>query len=186
MSFVIDGSTKLASVLKHYPDVLPYIISLNPHDFERLNNPLMRRIMPQRITLGRIASMTDTPLEQMVAQIYASAGESFTSADRAMLSLPELAENPQQPPDWLNQPVVFIVDLLAADERLDTDPFVPLFPVINRAAVGDVILIKHRWEPAPLYDVWEKLKIKYYAVQQSPNEWWIYLQKTQVSKQGNR
>ena len=73
------------------------------------------------------------------------------------------------------------VDLLAGDERLDTDPFVPLFPALKRMQVGQVLLLKHKWEPQPLYDVWLKLGIEHFALQKSPDEWWIYLRKTRKS-----
>jgi hypothetical protein len=188
MSLQINGSTKLAKVLKSHPEVLNYIVSLNPHDFERLYNPLMRQLMPPRISLERVAAMTNTPLSTLLARIYEIAGQPLTEAERAELTQTAVANapprNPNHPPDWLQEPVTAVVDLLESDERLDTDPFVPLFPVINRAQPGDVILLKHRWEPQPLYDVWQKLKIKHYAVQKSPDEWWIYLLKTRTSKRG--
>ncbi|MBE2223127.1 MAG: hypothetical protein IAF02_16415 [Anaerolineae bacterium] len=46
----LTPQSKLSKALTLHADVLPYIISLNPHDFERLNNPLMRQLMPPRIT----------------------------------------------------------------------------------------------------------------------------------------
>ena len=95
-----------------------------------------------------------------------------------------LPTNPVEPPAWVTNEVAAIVDLLESDERLDTDPFVPLFPVLKHAAVGDIILLKHKWEPQPLYDVWQKLGIAYYAQQQSKDEWWVYLQKSRESYRG--
>lgn len=188
MSLQITGSTKLSKVLKFHPEVLDYIVSLNPHDFERLYNPLMRQLMPPRISLERIAAMTNTPLATLLTHIYEIVGQPLTKAEQAQLAQTDVPNapphNPSQPPTWLQEPVTAIVDLLESDERLDTDPFVPLFPIINRAQPGDVILLKHRWEPQPLYDVWQKLKIKHYAVQKSPDEWWIYLLKTRASKRG--
>ncbi|MCB8923981.1 MAG: DUF1858 domain-containing protein [Ardenticatenaceae bacterium] len=188
MSLQINGSTKLSKVLKSHPEVLDYIVSLNPHDFERLYNPLMRQLMPPRISLERIAAMTNTPLITLLTRIYEIAGQPLTAAERAELAQTAVTNvpprNPNHPPDWLQEPATAVVDLLESDERLDTDPFVPLFPIINRAQPGDVILLKHRWEPQPLYDVWQKLKIKHYAVQKSQDEWWIYLLKTRASKRG--
>lgn len=191
MTLPINGSTKLAKVLKSHPEVLDYIVSLNPHEFKRLHNPLMRQLMPPRISLERIAAMTNTPLATLLTRIYEIAGRPLTEVEEAELTqataVPQsLPLNPSQPPTWLQEPLTAVVDLLESDDRLDTDPFVPLFPVINRAQPGDVILLKHRWEPQPLYDVWQKLKIKHYAIQKSPDEWWIYLLKTRSQKRGKR
>ena len=61
MPIAVTGASKLSKALQLHEDVLEYVISLNPHDFERLRNPLMRRLMPPRISLARIARMTDTP-----------------------------------------------------------------------------------------------------------------------------
>lgn len=118
----VTPASKLSKALQLHPDVLDYIVSLNPHDFERLYNPLMRKLLPQRITIARLAQMTN----------------------------------------------------------------MPLFPVINHAKEGDVILLKHRWEPQPLYDVWQKLNIQHFAIQAADNEWWIYLRKGKKYTQARR
>ena len=39
------------------------------------------------------------------------------------------------------------------------------------------ILVKHKWEPQPLYDIWIRTGIEHFAEQQSADEWWIYLRK---------
>ncbi len=54
MSQVIHANTRLNKALELHPQVLDYIVSLNPHDFRRLHNPLMRRLMSPRITLGAL------------------------------------------------------------------------------------------------------------------------------------
>lgn len=173
----LTPETKLSKALALHSDVLPYIISLNPHDFERLNNPLMVKLMPPRITLQRLAVMVDKPVEMLIDEIYAAAHMEASATVVAAQAEPALPHNPEAVPEWVTDEVAEVVDLLAADERLDTDPFVPLFPAIKRVAVGDVILFKHKWEPQPLYDVWRKLGVEHYAVQQSADEWWVYLRK---------
>lgn len=137
--------------------------------------------MPPRISLARIATMVDKPVEEIIQGIYEATKmkrEDDTVFDDTPSSLPA---NPVEPPAWITDEVVAIVDLLESDERLDTDPFVPVFPALKHAAVGDVILLKHKWEPQPLYDVWQKLGVAYYAQQQSKDEWWVYLRKTRES-----
>ena len=173
----LTPTTKLSKALALHPDVLPYIVTLNPHDFERLNTPLMHKLMPPRITLQRLAEMVEKPVDQLIAEIYHAAH--VTEAADTHVAEPQsvLPGNPDAAPAWVTDDVAEIIDLLAADERLDTDPFVPLFPAIKRVAVGDVILLKHKWEPQPLYDVWQKLGVAHYAVQQSADEWWVYLRK---------
>ncbi|VAW33446.1 hypothetical protein MNBD_CHLOROFLEXI01-3595 [hydrothermal vent metagenome] len=180
----VKPSSKLSKALRLHPDVLDYVVSLNPHDFERLYNPLMRKLLPQRISLARLAQMTDTPLAELLITIHHKAQLPLETADlqeierlAAVASTTPLPKNLTAPPDWLDGHVSKVVDLLESDDRLDTDPFVPLFPVINHAKEGDVILLKHRWEPQPLYDVWQKLNIQHFATKVADDEWWIYIRK---------
>jgi hypothetical protein len=177
----LTPQTKLSQALTLHPDVLAYVVSLNPHDFDRLTNPLMYKLMPPRITLARLAVMVDMPVDELIANIYCSAHQAADGAiDRDSIHQ-TLPDNPTERPDWVTDAVADVVDLLEADARLDTDPFVPLFPAIKHVEVGDVILLKHKWEPQPLYDVWQKLGVEHYAVQQSADEWWVYLRKTRSS-----
>ncbi len=180
----VTPNSKLSKALQLHPDVLDYIVSLNPHDFARLYNPLMQKLLPQRISLARLAQMTNTPLAELLIHIHQKAQIPLETADlqkieqlAATASVTPMPKNPAMPPAWLNSHIIQVVDLLERDDRLDTDPFVPLFPVINHAEEGDVILLKHRWEPQPLYDVWQKLNIQHFATQVADDEWWIYLRK---------
>lgn len=174
---LLTPQTKLSRALALHPDVLIYIISLNSHDFERLNNPLMRQLMPPRITLARIAMMVDKPVSEIIQGIYDAAKMEPEGSLVSAVAQPALPTNLDEAPSWVTNEVVAVIDLLESDNRLDTDPFVPLFPALKNAAVGDVILLKHKWEPQPLYDVWLKLGVAYYAQQKSEDEWWIYLRK---------
>jgi hypothetical protein len=176
----LTPQTKLTHALALHPDVLPYLISLHPHDLERLNSPLMRQVMPPRITIGRLAVMVGMPVDDLIRGIYRAAHRD-PADDTPPIPAPDLPANPAEAPGWAANEPATIIDLLEADERLDTDPFVPLFPAIKHVNVGDVILLKHKWEPQPLYDVWQKLDIAHYAAQKSEDEWWIYLRKGRES-----
>ena len=128
--------------------------------------------------------MLDISVESLIEGIYEAAGEK-TEAPTFPPS-PPLPINPAQPPDWFTGEAVTVIDLLEGDERLDVDPFVPLFPTIKQMEVGDVLLLKHKWHPQPLYDVWQKLDVAHYAIQKSPDEWWIYLRKGRESYRANK
>jgi hypothetical protein len=69
MDATISANTRLNKALDLHPDVLEYIVSLNPHDFVRLRNPLLRQLMSPRITLGRIAAMTHVPLSELLTRV---------------------------------------------------------------------------------------------------------------------
>jgi len=175
----LTPNTKLSVALNLHPDVLDYIISLSPHEFERLRNPLMYKLMPPRITLGRVAVMTNTPIEQLLDKLHDITGVAVVSHvdEDAPLSADELPLNEADKPEWATQDIVKVVDLLESDERLDADPMPPIHRALHRVKTGNVILVKHKWEPQPLYDIWKRTGVLHYAEQQSDDEWWIYLRK---------
>ncbi len=184
MPIQVYESAKLSEALKLHPGVLDYIVSLNPHDFQRLHNPLMRKLMPPRITLARISQMTDTPILELLERIHEIAESPLTDEDRSELTdlveagqAASLPINPAIIPEWTRQDVTAVVDLLESDARLDADPMPPISRTLKKVAPGDIVLVKHKWEPQPLYDIWSTRGIEYFAAQQAADEWWIYLRR---------
>ena len=179
MPLAVDGDAKLSKALKLHADVLEYVISLNPHDFERLRNPLMRRLMPPRIALTRVAEMTQTPLGELLRRIHEAAHIELTDDERrglAALGGTPGHGPPPEAPSWATRPAR-TVDLLESDETLDADPLLPISRAVKGSRVGDVILIKHKWEPQPLYDIWDKIGVDHFARSVGPDEWWIYVRR---------
>lgn len=171
---VINAETRLNRVLDLDPAVLEYVVSLDRHDFERLRNPVMRRFMPPRITLGRVATMAGVPLAEMLARIAELGGVTVDSA----LSTPILARSPHLKPAWTAEPPAAEVDLLPLDDALDGDPFPPVIEAIKALEPGAVLRFKHRWEPQPFYDVWSKMGgLAWFAEQVAPDEWWIWVRR---------
>lgn len=66
------------------------------------------------------------------------------------------------------------VDLLPLNDALDADPMLPVMREIKALFPGEVLLIKHRWEPQPFYDVWTKMgNLEWFAEQVGDDEWRI-------------
>jgi uncharacterized protein (DUF2249 family) len=172
---MLNPSTRLNKALELHPEILEYIISLHPHDFARLRNPIMRKLMSPRITLGRIAVMVGLPVQTILKRISELSGIEFQD------SILELAQSPLEAPAWVLQSdsnTVRQINLLPMDERLDSDPMLPVNPAINRLKAGEILLIRHKWEPQPFYDIWQKIgNLEWYAQQVSPEEWWIWVQR---------
>jgi uncharacterized protein (DUF2249 family) len=78
----------------------------------------------------------------------------------------KLAENPDL--HWIN--------LLPLDEMLG-DPLPPIVVAIKNMPPGGVLGIKHHWEPQPLYDIWQKMQLEWFARQAGPEEWHIFVYK---------
>ena len=71
MAAILNGDLRLSQLLDAHPETLDYIVSLNPHDFQRLRNPVLRRYMAARISLARIALMVGRPEPLLLADLQA-------------------------------------------------------------------------------------------------------------------
>ena len=71
------------------------------------------------------------------------------------------------------------MDLLPLDEALNADPMPPVMVPLEALPPGGVLLIKHKWEPQPFYDVWSKMgDVEWFSEQIGPDEWWIWVRRT--------
>lgn len=179
---VLTGSSKLKTALALDERVLEYVVGLAPHDFARLRNPFMRRAMSPRITLERIATMVELPVVELVGGIYRAARLDVDEAALAELRRGPRASSPRTPheaPAWIDEEPVEVVDLLESDDRLDADPMPPIQRALKGADPGQVVLIRHRWEPQPLYDVWSKTGHEHYARRESadPDVWHVWVRR---------
>ncbi len=177
MRAAIGPNTRLKEALDLDPRVVDYIVSLNPHDFQRLRKPLMRRLMSPRITLSRVATMAGVPVGELLEGVAALGGVAVKDERREQ----PLPQSPEEEPPWVsetNPANVRTVDLLPLDDALDADPMLPVMREIKALSPGEVLLIKHRWEPQPFYDVWTKMgNLEWFAEQVGDDEWWILVRR---------
>jgi hypothetical protein len=68
------------------------------------------------------------------------------------------------------------VDVLAGDEKL-LDPMPPINIGVNSIKPGEVLGVKHKWEPQPLFDIWQARGFEFWSKQIGPDEWHIFVYK---------
>ena len=61
----INANTKIAKILKQNPEALEAIISINPK-FEKLRNPLLRRLMAARTSIGMASQIGGFNVENIL------------------------------------------------------------------------------------------------------------------------
>lgn len=174
---MIGAQTRLSKALELHPDVLEYIVSLDPHDFERLRQPLMRRLMSPRITLARVAAIAGVGQHELLERIAALSGASLEVSQEAS----KLPASPRTPPPWLptaEPDEAHTVNLLPMDARLDADPMIPVAKAIKSLKSGEVLLIRHRWEPQPFYDVWNAMRdLEWFSQTHEQDGWHIWVRR---------
>ena len=67
--FHIDAKTKLSNLIKHCPDIVDYLISLNPK-FEKLKTPMVK-VMAKVATIKMIAERGDFEVDDLISKIDA-------------------------------------------------------------------------------------------------------------------
>ncbi len=173
---LLDGDTRLSVVLKEIPGALDYIVALRPHDFERLRHPFMGKYMPPRISLRRVAAMAEIPEVQLLRALKQLAGQDCATMESA---IGPAVQSPIAPPTWMKgveTETLHAVDVRPIDDVLG-DPFPPISVAVKRMAPGAIIVLFHRWEPQPLYDIWQKMGIDWFARQLADDEWQIFIYK---------
>lgn len=174
----MNGDTRLSKALNSHSDMLELIVGLNPHDFARLRNPQMRRFMAPRITLRRVAAMAHVTEADLVARVNQLVGDEDGESRREETPpLAALPMSPQEAPDWMEgvrEDAIRWVDVTPQDDAQD-DPLPLIMAGWKALQPGEVMGIKHRWEPQPLYDVWVKVGLRYWAKQMAPHLWHIFV-----------
>lgn len=128
---IISSGTRLKAALYLDSRVIDYVVSLDPHDFGRLHNPVMRRLMAPRITLGRVAAMAGVPVGKVLEDIAALGG---VAVEPGCLE-EQLPQSPEAAPPWVagvESSKARTVDLLPLDDALDADPM----PLVHAGRQG--------------------------------------------------
>lgn len=173
----MNGDTKLSEAIKASPAILEYVISLNPHDFARLRNPLLNKVMPTRISLRRLAAMVGMAESEFVAKINDLAGLASDTVSSKVTASASLPVSPIEPPDWMtgiDLGQIIWVDVTPIDAKLG-DPMPPINIAVNTCQPGEVVGVKHMWEPQPLYDIWQARGFKFWAQQINPDLWHVFV-----------
>ena len=68
MNMIINNNTKISKILKQNPDALEAIVSITPK-FEKLRNPLLRRLMAARTSIGMASGIAGISIEKFFEKL---------------------------------------------------------------------------------------------------------------------
>lgn len=140
----INANTKIAPILKHHANALDALISISPR-FEKLRNPLLRKLMAGRTTLAMAAKLGGCPVEAFFQKL----GPLGFTIDRQTRPLAEEII-----------PVPGFVTSLTREQIVDLDvrPLIaagkdPLTLILDQLKIlepGQALKIINSFEPTPL------------------------------------
>ena len=148
---IIDANTKISKILKQNPEALEAIISITPK-FEKLRNPLLRKLMAARTSIGMASNIAGISVEKFFEKLHPLGFE----PDRE--TRPESnAERPKLPAFFNSLKPEQIIDL---DVRpiMDggKDPLTLITQKIKSLPENSALKIINSFEPTPLISLLKK------------------------------
>ncbi|HVW95932.1 DUF2249 domain-containing protein [Mucilaginibacter ginsenosidivorans] len=168
----INANTKIAEVIKQNPDALEAIVSIRPK-FEKLRNPLLRRLMAGRTSLAMAAKLGGCSIDDFFVKLEPLGFK----IDRSVLPVHADLE---PVPDFIHSlRKGQIVDLdvrpiLAAGN----DPLNTILEHIKNIQPGQVLKVTNTFSPTPLIALLEKKKFLSYTHTAEENQIETYFFKT--------
>ncbi len=153
----INSQTKISAIIKENKEAIEAIASINPH-FNKLRNPVLRRVLAPRVTVQDAARIGKCEVEVMLQKLAAIGFE--VEMDQPAAAAPAAApESPQPVTAAIEAGRVRVLDvrpILAGG----ADPFRHIMDTLKEVPEGHALEVVNSFEPAPLIKI---LKSKGYA-----------------------
>ena len=147
---IINANTKIAALLKHNADALEAIISITPK-FEKLRNPILRKLMAGRTSIGMASKISGCNIEDFYRKLASLGFES----EVGVLPVNEL--KPHLPAFFRLLKTDQIREL---DVRIVIDSGADPLPLISKTIKdikkGNALKIINSFEPTPLLSLLKK------------------------------
>lgn len=149
---IINSDTKIAKIIKQDPGALEAIISINPK-FEKLRNPLLRKLMAARTSIGMAAKIGGVDVERFFEKL---SRRGFT-IDRETVVTENNKEKPKLP-DFLNSATPDSIADLDVRPLIDKgeDPLSLIMEKVKSTPKGGILKIINSFEPSPLISLLKK------------------------------
>ena len=142
---IINANTKISKILKQNPDALEAIISINPK-FEKLRNPLLRKLMASRTSIGMASKIGGFNVEQFFEKLqplgFDIDRETSPEAHKEKPKLPAFFKSikPEQITDFDVRPIM----------DAGKDPLTLIVDKVKSIPKGGILKIINSFEPTPL------------------------------------
>lgn len=174
-NMTIDANTKIGSIIKRHSSALEAIISISTK-FEKLRNPLLRKVMAPRTTLAAASKLGNCSVEDFYQKLE---------------PLGFIVNREIQPAESAKKQVPAFISELRKDQisELDvrtvissgTDPLKIILEKIKPIAPGNVLKIINSFEPTPLITMLEKKGFETYVDEINPDLFETYFLKKQMA-----
>ena len=162
----ISEKTKISALIKANPEAIDAIASISSH-FEKLRNPLLRKILASRVTIADAARIGNSSVEVFFEKLRPIG---FTIEESEKETQPVQAPKAEVPAFLKNIPAALLSKL---DVRVDilsgNDPFQKIISAIDAIPEGGALCLINTFEPTPLIAILKKRGLNYFTEVLSPD-----------------
>ncbi|TXG80477.1 MAG: DUF2249 domain-containing protein [Thermomicrobiales bacterium] len=170
----ITASWKISRVLQSYPELLDVLIDSAPA-FERLRNPLVRRVQSRLVTVEQAAGIAGLDASLLVARLNEAAGLQSIEVVPAQQTKSAPA---QEIPDWVRSArIAQEIDVRPYQKRGE-EPFSAIMEAARQVPVGEMLALHNTFAPTPLYQVMSQRGFDHWARQLAEDDWEIFFYHT--------
>lgn len=148
---IINANTKISKILKQNPDALEAIISITPK-FEKLKNPLLRKLMAARTSIGMASDIAGLSVETFFKKLqplgFEPDRETEPQSNTEKPKLPAYFNSlkPEQIIEFDVRPII----------NADDDPLSSIVKKVKSIPQNCALKIINSFEPAPLISLLKK------------------------------
>ena len=155
---IINANTKISKILKQNPEALEAIISINPK-FEKLRNPLLRKLMAARTSIGMASKIGGLSVEKFFEKLQPLGFEPDRKAEQEVHK-----EKPTLPAFFssLNPDQIIELDVRPIIEAGE-DPLSLIVEKVKSIPKGSALKIMNSFEPTPLISLLKKQGFESYV-----------------------
>lgn len=145
MNMTINADTKIAAILKQSQYALDAIVSINPK-FEKLRNPLLRKLMAGRTSIRMASKISGNPIEEFFLKLeplgFIIDKKITPDKNEEKPNLPAFFNSikPEQITEFDARPLI----------EGDEDPLPAIIKKVKEIKPGGVLKIINSFEPTPL------------------------------------
>jgi TusA-related sulfurtransferase len=157
----INRNTKISTLIHENHAVIEAMVSLN-QQFEKLRNPLLRRILAPRVTISNASKIAGTDIEKIFEKLT-SLGfcvEEAVNGEKSNAEIPEFYKTMTKDQ---------IIELDVRDDISNgNDPFKRIIDKVKEIPSGKILKLINTFEPAPLINILSKKGYACYVVTEAP------------------
>lgn len=168
----INQNTKISKLINENPDVIDAIASINKH-FEKLRNPILRKILASRVTIADAAKIGGTTIQAFYEKLsplgfYCECNDDVDSDHQ--IAIPDFYKE-------LTRKNTQVLDV-RNDIALGKDPFNKIMDVLAQMNETNVLNLINTFEPIPLINLLKKKGYESYVLHKDPSLVYTYFKYT--------